>query len=918
MFVSIRTTRLVTQAVKNGPYSPAQFDVEAWVTNLNEAQGLNPVITLDYPIASTPKNTHRLTFPVATAAQSLQLPPRGTKKLTWRLSVDPTSTDTLSKLQLRYTIPNRLPNLTFRLPCTPLVSVFGYQDPPPPDSLPPVIQRGVPGRNTTVFYPFTTFDRHPNFNFDTGLDTNRITILSNLGNNFTLKKVPTKFTQCDVNETTNLTFSVVDTTKPAKVVFAVYDCQGNVSRDSTGYSPRPDIFKPEIVRVDSLTPSGCNTRRYEVTLRDYVNQRPDAGDNGFGRVEVAGPADNVTFEPNFDRSPLKDFDSIATFRVAVIDTMRDGDITVRYSDFAGNVDSMTFHYCTLPDTAAPKATVAVLPGARTWQVDASDTLSWDRGVKEIVALSNLNGNMSFTPQLFTPTVRTASVQVGVIDDAKDADIVLEIRDSIFATTPAGHADTVHLLFNHIPDTLAPNIIYTPVVGTRGSKVDVEVNDIHAGYKYDLGLATVTASAITPNMQFAIPINFASGDMKTTFQVEVIDTLAIGTVDSVCIQAIDLAGNTSTLCYHYPLVPDLKVPIFTGALSADRTIISGRVTDRRDYDRGLGSVTLENPVNLDPSFTMTNLKGVPSAQPAVNVIDPQRPISGTFVVRDLIGDNDNSDLTRAAHTVRIPFSLPALALAVRLPGVAEGNSEFSAAIIADDTIPVSQVSSMEFGLHYAGDVEFRGATGVRTTLTITPSMPGTLAARIATVAGTSYGKGDTLGLLRFLGHGASDVTEFRMDLVDGGIDVNDGAPRAILVPTAGDTAISQIVLPPPFMKVESDSLTYVNGTCSRVLSGTRGGNSKRTALEILAITPQPFSLGTGGMLQLDVQNLPASDATAELVTVDGRVAAQLGVPRAAGQLSRISLALPASLPSGVYFLRLHGASGSDWARVVLVQ
>jgi hypothetical protein len=73
-----------------------------------------------------------------------------------------------------------------------------------------------------------------------------------------------------------------------------------------------------------------------------------------------------------------------------------------------------------------------------------------------------------------------------------------------------------------------------------------------------------------------------------------------------------------------------------------------------------------------------------------------------------------------------------------------------------------------------------------------------------------------------------------------------------------------------------------------------------------------------MLQLDVQNLPASDATADLVTVDGRVAAQLAVPRAAGQLSRILLALPGNLPSGVYFLRLRGTSGSDWARIVVVQ
>ena len=34
-----------------------------------------------------------------------------------------------------------------------------------------------------------------------------------------------------------------------RIVFAVYDCKGHVTRDSAIYNPRPDNFKPVVQRV---------------------------------------------------------------------------------------------------------------------------------------------------------------------------------------------------------------------------------------------------------------------------------------------------------------------------------------------------------------------------------------------------------------------------------------------------------------------------------------------------------------------------------------------------------------------------------------------------------------------------------------------------------------------------------------------
>jgi hypothetical protein len=923
MFINIKTLRVVEQKVKNGPYTPSQFDVEMWVTNTNQVSGINPTIRLVSPIVSLPNRTGRLTLdPSTPAVVPLQLAARETKKIVWKVNVNPASTDTIAQLDFRYMMPSKTER-SFKDACTPFVTIKGYQDPTPPDDKPPVISRGPSGRAATIFWNFSTFDRHTGFLYDTGLDTTRVTVITNQGNNITLKRTPVRHTQCDVNETINLLAEVVDTTRPAKLVFEVADCRGNTTRDSVDYSPRPDIFVPEITRIDTLPApaAGCNAREYHVFLRDSINQKPTAGDNGFGIVETVGVPDNFDFRANFDRGPLKDFDYTASFRIAVMDTMRNGSISIRYADYAGNADTVTFNYCTKPDVEKPQATVTALPDGRTWQIDVADTLGWDRGLLEVVELSNLNNNFLFTPPIIAPGNPTASFQVSVVDDSKDGDIVLEVRDTYHPA--AGHSQTVHIPFGKVPDTMAPNIIYTPVPGTRGSKVDVEVNDIHPAYPYDLGLATITASAMTPNMRFALPISFNVSDKKTTFRVEVIDTLAIGTVDSVCIEAVDLAGNTSSRCYGYPLHPDTLPPLFTGQLSADRTKITGVARDTRDYDRGLGSVVLENPVNLDPSFSMTGLAGTASAPVTLQIIDPNRPVSGTLVIRDLIAEGDAA--VADGHLVRVPFWLATAGLALKLPLYVEGNGEFTIAVVATDSFPEAQISTIDYSVNYAGNIRFVRATGVRSQLTpmlskLAAPYAGGLQLHAVMNPGESYLPGDTLGLLDFYAEQQTGTGEMMVEIDQSSIVANDGLTRVIEIASsaAGDTAMSRLVLPPPFVRIAADSLSYVNGSCGRILF-TSTGNGKRAGLGILAIRPQPVVVGGRTVVEVDVRNLPAEGVRGELVAVDGRHVADIAIPTGNDSfVTPVQVTLPSDLPAGVYFLRMRGTTGIDNAKVVVVE
>ncbi|KXK56572.1 MAG: T9SS type A sorting domain-containing protein [Candidatus Kapabacteria bacterium] len=928
VFIDIRTKRVITQAVKNGPYDYEQFDVEMWVSNTSTQYAATPFIRLDEPIASIPNGTERLTLDGSTPAiQRTQLGPGMTQKLRWRLNVNRNSSDTqaIVRFSWRRLVEDKFGPFTEA--CEPLVTVLGFIDPPPDppkDTVAPVIEPISAVRDSTALWVSRVMDRHLNFDFDTGIDT--IRVLENLGDNFTFTADPLPFLRCDTSQAVLLFARVKDTTIAGRLIYEVADCNRNLSFDTIIYRPRPDTFPPTFTTLPIGAEGGtdCNARSYHVTVGDSVNQFPFSGDHGLGTIEVLGPLVNFTSpDINFDNGgvPINKFDRRATFRLNVIDTMLPGAATIRIADFAGNDTTLTLAYCPLPDTAAPRAVAQFNADPPGWNVILTDTLPWDRGLLEVVPIANPGNNVTFTPPTIPPGAPVALLPfISVNDPRFDAEITLEARDSVWTTNPTGHATRFTLRFSKIPDTLAPNIIFTPVPGTYGSVADVEVNDIHVinseVYKYDVGLGAITVTSLSSNIMLASPITFSPGDKRATFRVQVIDTLAFNRLDSICLEAVDLAGNRSSNCYFYPVTPDVHAPIFTGTLSTDRTTITATITDQRLYDRGLGSLRLINEENLESGFAITNLGGAFTAQASIRVIDPEKPIAGTLLLRDLVADRDNSVESQAVHAVELPFRQAAVGIGIRLPGLVEGGEEIRGAVIATTDIDPAEVQQIAFTAQFSGQALFAGALGNGFAAVPDPTNGALLRATIEVQNGKGYRVGDTLGVLRFAAGAQTEVMELRLAIVPNTTLVNGGVGRVIAVQKLGDPLASTLALPPVFAKVSADSVTVINGYCDRVLA-TTGANNKAVGMAILQIRPQPNRAGE--TVTLEVRSLP-SDARIELVAADGRVVERFNriEPTAAGAISRVVVQLPSGLSAGAYLLRIIGGGTETGERIVVRQ
>ncbi len=929
LFLDIQSPRVIEQKVKDGAYTPTQFTVEAWVTNTGKQAVSNLTITLLDPIGG-PAGLGRLRVnPVTPVAQSTSLRPAETKLLTWRVDLAPGTKDTLLNIPMQFRFQYLFGNAprNFKLPCEPIITIRAYR-PPVTDTVPPLLISSGPVRRPNPTWTYTIRDRRPTYALDTGLDS----IVIAASNNFTAVMAPSLFTRCDVSTDVALTLTVVDTNRPGRIIFWARDCRGNISRDTVLYNPRPDPFRPEIVRVDSVGADGlpCNTRSFTVYLRDSINQTPDGGDLGFGTIAYIGTPTNfgpLRINPDRGDIPIGAFDPRASFMIEVVDSNLPAAARVRVADYAGNADTIIFGYCPMPDTRAP---VSVVTGAtnpdpdqpaKSWSIHSSDIQAWDLGLEGIVVLSATNMLPQIPP--IAPGDDTVNFTAAVVDDEMSARIVLEIRDMRYAELPGGHADTVTLVYDPVPDTMAPNIVFTPVPGWNGSRAVVTVDDIHLVgadlYKYDRGLMTITASPRSANIrvQPGAPLSFSVGVASTTFEIEVLDTLADAAGDTICIEAVDLFGNRSVSCYYYAIPQDIHSPLLAGGLDRDRTLLAVDVSDSRLYDRGLGSIVLENPVNISGRMSLSGLGGATSASAQYIVTDPERPISGTFVISDLVGESDPSEQSQTIHTVRIPFMLPVVDIHLALPMVIEQDQQLAAAIVLRDSLPGALVGSIAFDVIYGGDASFKRGEDRGASLLVSPASGGVLSVRCAPKSTGGYSAGDTLGLLLFTTYGGNLIQRLALSVDPASLRVNDNLESRVTVAAPGDPSASVLTLPPPFFRLASDSLTYINGVCERVLvSG--GMNARLKGLAILSIRPQPIGAGRGGLLEIDIRDLPAEGARAELVSSDGRLVGSFHLQGGGAQVTRVPVRLPAALSSGAYFLRLRSEGDDAWAKILIVE
>lgn len=945
LFADIRSVRLIEQKSENGEFTPSRFAVEMWLTNTGDYEILKPSARLVTPVFSEPDNTERAFLDPSTPAvqsvpDSAALLPGYTHKFTWYLNLNPASQDTLIHLEFEIQRQPGEEFAPFYYSCSPLVTVRPFNL-PPCDTLAPIIERLGSGRDATAYWDLQTFDRHPGFNYDTGLDS--IGIIANEGNNFRLTLTPDAYNHCDINETVKMRAEVIDTAKRGRLVFWVRDCQkgdckGNVAIDSIIYSPRPDLYPPTVLSRDSAeswdaATYPCNTRIRTVTVLDSIHQQVEAGDYGLGSIEVL-LLQNFKAPVIVDQrggSNIRDFDSRTTLVLEVADSLFDADAEIRVTDYAGNDTVLYFHYCTIDDYLPPTVRHTQL-SATEWKVNATDSAEWDRGLFEVEVISNLNDNIAFIwpdgsirdslPEL-SKGAKTTDLNIAVVNKCDPAELILEFRDTYYSNNPQNHRRFDTIRYAGIPDTEKPHVIIRPGFDGTTYTFDVQIDDIHYNpdgslFACDRGIEKVNVT-YTSNLRIRTPLTFV-GPMEASLSLEVIDTLAIDRTDTVCIVAIDSAGNVSEDCAFWPSAPDGKSPVFIGRFERNTMSITGTASDDRENDRGLGSITLRSSVNLDNSFGIVGLRGTPNTAVTIGSNDPEGEISGEIVIQDLYGEilatPENS-----IHTVVIPFRLPVARLGIQMPELVETDTDFDVAIVASNDIDGALVRSVSVELQSSGPAVYVSAGSPQPNLagnfSTTTVGNNRISVTYTAAPGEKITAGDKLGTIRFRAIVLSTTVEpFFLKVVSGTEIANNGEESTISVrkvPT--DPLSSQLTLPAPLLRITGDSLTYINGDCNRVLGSVAG--EKPVGVAILAIEPQPIRMGRSSFTAV-LRGLSEDGGEVEWIAPDGK---RIGLFRLEGSLEsvvRYTVPVPSDAGAGLYFLRITGKNGTDSRKILILE
>jgi hypothetical protein len=173
---------------------------------------------------------------------------------------------------------------------------------------------------------------------------------------------------------------------------------------------------------------------------------------------------------------------------------------------------------------------------------------------------------------------------------------------VVAEDIAGHADTAHISYCTIPDTLAPVIDYSSL--SPSYSWHVVVTDSQA---WDRGLANVILTNLTNVTVVPMPtMALVNGKKKVEFDVTIIDPAKNA---GLCDSAVDLAGNHTQKyghCLFYKGQTDVMRPniVVTPALSTNPKSIQVAVDDIHpnfDYDTGIDSVWFTGVYNMTLTY-----------------------------------------------------------------------------------------------------------------------------------------------------------------------------------------------------------------------------------------------------------------------------------------------------------------------------
>ncbi len=200
-----------------------------------------------------------------------------------------------------------------------------------------------------------------------------------------------------------------------------------------------DTTRPTIT-VLSTSPSdnsdSCNSQCNTVLAIDpgtFVNsQNLVAGiDSLLLEASVNMHIDTINYKKGVDT---------ATFSVCVTDSFQDASGTVKVEDTSKNLQTMSFTYCTIPDTSAPLITVDTLTSPYWLGIHVRDDRPWDRGLSAVTFTDTTNVSFSKQVHKFVAGEGAFDDTISIVDPSVDANVCM------MATDTAGNATQV-ICFN---------------------------------------------------------------------------------------------------------------------------------------------------------------------------------------------------------------------------------------------------------------------------------------------------------------------------------------------------------------------------------------------------------------------------------------------------------------------------------------
>lgn len=388
----------------------------------------------------------------------------------------------------------------------------------------------------------------------------------------------------------------------------VTDCAGNDTIAKVCFPrrpPVPDTIPPQITLLDRFITydgSDCNAKLDTLIALDTL-----PCDRGLSSIDYTPGFPPVNMELHV--LPMPRGSRRHGFIVRVLDSMIDGRVSIRARDIDSNYSDFVLTYCTFPDTNRPLVTVSQLD-PYSWSVFVEDGRPYDRLIDTIKVYDRQNVRLTQSAQSFEPTRertrwrRAFSFNVEVVDTLKFARFCVLAKDLADSTSLAPDAQWWSnppscVYRDTIADIWPPNITLTPSPFVSPTVIDVTIDDIHYfdGRKtgWDKGLDSIWFTNVKGMVVPATIV--AQCSESTTFRVTVSDTLAIDSTATICVNAIDCAGNRSDTCWYYPIIADTLPPIIRG-IRASIDQLDMVITDSTTYDRGLRKIRLHDHQNFE--------------------------------------------------------------------------------------------------------------------------------------------------------------------------------------------------------------------------------------------------------------------------------------------------------------------------------